>query len=375
MQLTTDKQQRKETPITTGVLDYFPNAIAEVARVSFVGNQQHNPGQPMHWAKDKSKDHADCISRHLLDRGTLDDDGLRHSAKLAWRALALLQIELETEQRVTDPTEREKHVAQAMEKVFGGGVNQPPARPINMGPEGIPLKPDPMRPKPVSPALDAARAAYGIPPGDGTEGALDMQPNGYERMEALEKSFGATLEDHTDPHKPDETRYGQRERDFNRLIEIGCPAKVANQIVGGITYAWGLNPVAHPYVYVAGPMRGLPEFNFPAFDKERNKLIEQGFNVISPADIDRKSGSPVDGDVTKVTDQNPYIIRDFFSIFFLASCNPTGQNGLLLLEGWEKSTGAAAEFFLARWAKIVLSDTFGLATAGELIQNFVQENL
>lgn len=93
--LTTDKQTRKEMPIARGVVDYFPRAIAAIANVSFVGNQQHNPGQEMHWARGKSMDHADCIVRHLIERGTVDDDGLRHSAKLAWRALALLELELE----------------------------------------------------------------------------------------------------------------------------------------------------------------------------------------------------------------------------------------------------------------------------------------
>jgi hypothetical protein len=93
--LTTDKAARKAMPIATGVVDYFPLALAEVARVSKAGNDQHNPGQPLHWDKTKSMDHADCIGRHLIERGRLDDDGMRHSAKLAWRALALLQIELE----------------------------------------------------------------------------------------------------------------------------------------------------------------------------------------------------------------------------------------------------------------------------------------
>lgn len=90
-------KERKERPITRGVLDYFPDAILEVANVSFVGNEQHNPGEPLHWAKEKSTDEADCIVRHLLDRGTRDTDGLRHSAKVAWRALALLQREIEAE--------------------------------------------------------------------------------------------------------------------------------------------------------------------------------------------------------------------------------------------------------------------------------------
>ena len=98
MLLPTDPQERKGIPITTGVLDYFPLAIAEVAKCSKAGNDQHNPGQPLHWAKGKSTDHADCIPRHLIDRGTFDTDGIRHSAKLAWRALALLQIELENAQ-------------------------------------------------------------------------------------------------------------------------------------------------------------------------------------------------------------------------------------------------------------------------------------
>ena len=78
-----------------GLLWYFPAALAEVARVSKRGNDQHNPGQPMHHARGKSSDHADCILRHLTDAGTIDSDGLRHSAKVAWRALALLQEELE----------------------------------------------------------------------------------------------------------------------------------------------------------------------------------------------------------------------------------------------------------------------------------------
>lgn len=88
---------RKAIPIATGVLDYFPLALMEVAKTSKEGNDQHNPGQPLHWEKGLSTDHADCILRHLIDRGTIDTDGIRHSAKVAWRALALLQTEMENE--------------------------------------------------------------------------------------------------------------------------------------------------------------------------------------------------------------------------------------------------------------------------------------
>ena len=93
-----DAKERKDMPVTTGVLDYFPLALLEIARVSKAGNDQHNPGQPLHWEKKLSTDHADCLVRHLLERGTIDKDGMRHTAKVAWRALALLQTELEEEQ-------------------------------------------------------------------------------------------------------------------------------------------------------------------------------------------------------------------------------------------------------------------------------------
>jgi hypothetical protein len=93
--LPSDPAARKAVPIASGVLDYFPAALAEIAKVSKAGNDQHNPGQPLHWARGKSMDQDDTIIRHFLERGTIDTDGLRHSAKLAWRALALLQLECE----------------------------------------------------------------------------------------------------------------------------------------------------------------------------------------------------------------------------------------------------------------------------------------
>jgi len=86
---------RKECPVARGVLDYFPDAIRAVANCSYVGNEQHNPGTPMHWDRAKSGDEADALMRHLLERGTVDTDGVRHTTKVAWRALALLQKELE----------------------------------------------------------------------------------------------------------------------------------------------------------------------------------------------------------------------------------------------------------------------------------------
>lgn len=98
MSLPTDAKARKDVPIMTGVLDYFPDAIAAVAVLSKIGNDQHNPGEPMHWARGKSGDEADAAVRHLMERGAVDTDGVRHSTKAAWRALANLQKELETQE-------------------------------------------------------------------------------------------------------------------------------------------------------------------------------------------------------------------------------------------------------------------------------------
>ena len=96
-----EDKDRKTLPIVSGVLDYFPAALLAVAEVSRLGNEQHNPGQPLHWSRKKSDHHADSLGRHLIDRGKLDKDGTRHSAKVAWRALALLQLEIEAAKNET----------------------------------------------------------------------------------------------------------------------------------------------------------------------------------------------------------------------------------------------------------------------------------
>lgn len=98
-----DSADRNRIPMADGLLYYFPNALAAVAEVSRVGNEQHNPGEPMHWARGKSTDHANKIMRHLVDAGKRDSKGVRHSAYLAWRALALLQEEIERDEGVPLP--------------------------------------------------------------------------------------------------------------------------------------------------------------------------------------------------------------------------------------------------------------------------------
>jgi hypothetical protein len=96
--LTCDAQERKRTPIFSGVLKYFPLALAAVARVSWTGNEQHNPGEPLHWAREKSTDQLDAALRHLTDyaAGTrYDEDGEPHLAKVLWRIAAQLQLDEE----------------------------------------------------------------------------------------------------------------------------------------------------------------------------------------------------------------------------------------------------------------------------------------
>ena len=87
-------EQRKALPVYSGVLAYFPDAIAQVARCSAKGSSQHNTG-PMRWDRSKSPDHLNSLTRHLLQADEIDSDGIPHAAKVAWRALAYLQTLVE----------------------------------------------------------------------------------------------------------------------------------------------------------------------------------------------------------------------------------------------------------------------------------------
>lgn len=252
-------QNRKEYPMARGLLDYFPDALMEVANVSHVGNQQHNPGQEMHWAKDKSTDHADCILRHMTDRGTLDTDKLRHSAKVAWRALAMLQIEIEKE-----------HEADFR------FLNDTPAGAFKTG-QWLTTEESP--------------TANGIGGGN------------YEAHEYAD-------EGHYEKH--DQTK----------------PVKT---------------------VYISGPMRGMLNLNFPAFDAACVLFNKLGYRVHSPADADR-------ADTRQGLSNAEYARRDLDVIF---NCSH-----IAMLIGWEKSVGALAEFALARWLGLVILD----ATTGQLLK-------
>lgn len=88
-----EAQSRKNTPVFSGVLKYFPNALKEISKCSKAGNDQHHPDKPLHWDMDKSKDEYDALTRHLIDHtiDPMDTDGILHLTKVAWRALAGLE--------------------------------------------------------------------------------------------------------------------------------------------------------------------------------------------------------------------------------------------------------------------------------------------
>ncbi len=98
MSLPTDDKSRKALPIFRGPLMYFPDALLALAAVCKIGNDQHNPGEPLHWARGKSTEQMDTALRHMMDHGlgnTKDVDGGWHLAKAAWRILAELQLAIE----------------------------------------------------------------------------------------------------------------------------------------------------------------------------------------------------------------------------------------------------------------------------------------
>jgi hypothetical protein len=94
-------EERKSCPIFDGCILYFPRALAAVAKHSFQSNEKHNPGTAMHWDKTKSTDHRNTQLRHMIDDAMgerFDIGGTRHLAGNAWRALALLETQLEKEE-------------------------------------------------------------------------------------------------------------------------------------------------------------------------------------------------------------------------------------------------------------------------------------
>lgn len=136
MHLPTDPQKRKKIPLYSGLVKYFPDALVAVSALSQKGNDQHNPGQALHWSREKSSDHEDTLMRHLLDSSEVDVDGIPHCVKVAWRALAIAQIYLEKAKN------EESEVQQSNERPTGSLVHHYPGGCQVVGPPA-PFKYDP----------------------------------------------------------------------------------------------------------------------------------------------------------------------------------------------------------------------------------------
>jgi hypothetical protein len=88
-------------------------------------------------------------------------------------------------------------------------------------------------------------------------------------------------------------------------------------------------------IYIAGPMRGYPNFNFPAFQAEAARWRSRGWEVITPVELEWLSpGLPTDQHRT-------HCLRD---IAALAMCH-----AVVFLDGWKQSVGATAEHAAAVW--------------------------
>lgn len=103
-----------------------------------------------------------------------------------------------------------------------------------------------------------------------------------------------------------------------------------------------------PSIYVAGPMSGLPEFNFPAFFAAQSMLEAQGWKVYNPAAKD--SEAKLDPEAVKTGDALKAIAKgfDFREAFTWDMCRIIEGNGIYMLKGWEHSPGAVAEHACAR---------------------------
>lgn len=103
-------------------------------------------------------------------------------------------------------------------------------------------------------------------------------------------------------------------------------------------------------VYVAGPMRGIPHFNFPAFRRAARRLRLAGFSVWSPAERDLREGF-------NPRRSKPKSLKHYMAHDLAAVCR---SDALLALPGWRRSVGAQLEVHVATACGIPLYDALTL---------------
>lgn len=103
-------------------------------------------------------------------------------------------------------------------------------------------------------------------------------------------------------------------------------------------------------IYLAGPMQGIKDFNFPAFRKAASLLRRKGHIVFNPAEKDeQKHGKDISKSKTgdlKDAESKGFSLREALAADtqYIA----LEADAVALLPGWENSKGAQAEWALAR---------------------------
>jgi hypothetical protein len=102
-------------------------------------------------------------------------------------------------------------------------------------------------------------------------------------------------------------------------------------------------------IYLAGPMTGIPHFNYPAFNKAAEELRWAGHTVFNPAEHDIKTfGKDISnptGDADQATKEHGFDRRKALKADLSWICDEA--DAIALLPGWERSSGAYAERSLA----------------------------
>ena len=104
-----------------------------------------------------------------------------------------------------------------------------------------------------------------------------------------------------------------------------------------------------PTIYIAGPMRGFDDGNFPAFDRQAMVLEKQGWVVINPAEMDRQEGEPPSGhaEFDPSTDyEDREFMRDALKRDLIVICEDC--TAMYMMSSWENSRGARAEWHTAK---------------------------
>lgn len=106
-------------------------------------------------------------------------------------------------------------------------------------------------------------------------------------------------------------------------------------------------------LYLAGPMQGIPHFNFPLFNEIADRLRAAGHEVFNPAerDIERHGGVDISannltGSLVQSQTEHKFSLDDALADDTHYICKVA--EGIVLLPGWEYSNGALSEWFLAR---------------------------